>query len=129
MDRLERKNLLGQWGVREENARERRERKILERELEGAPYRGRRVRPQQNFFQPSPESYVTSLGGPLPYMVRLREIEAEVAAHERALAEAWRKLADEVRDDAAFARRWMRTAERWNFEAVKDLIRRSEERR
>ena len=125
MEVWERKNVLGQWGVREENARERRERKILERELEGAPYRGRPVRPQRNFFQPSPESYVASLGGPLPYMVRLREIEAETRAHEQALAEVWRELAIACGDDrASFARRWRRIAARWNFTAVNELIER-----
>ena len=123
MEAWERKNVLGQWGVRDENARERRERKILERELEGAPYRGRAVKPQRNFFQPSPESYVTSLGGPLPYMVRLREIEVETRAHEEALARAWRELAAECgRDADAFERRWRRFASRWNFTAVNELI-------
>lgn len=125
MEAWERKNVLGQWGVREENARERRERRILERELEGAPFRGRAIKPQRNFFQPSPESYVTSLGGPLPYMVRLRDIEAETRAHEQALASAWRELAQECGgDEHAFARRWRRVALRWNFAAVNDLIHR-----
>jgi hypothetical protein len=119
----ERKNVLGQWGVGAENGRERHERKILERELVGAPFRGRAVRPQRNFFHPSPESYVASLGGPLPYMVRLREIEAETQAHEQALARAWRELADECAGDAdVFARRWRGVASRWNFAAVNDLI-------
>ena len=123
VDARERKEILGQWGVRDENARERRERKALERSLQGAPYRGRAVRPQRNFFTPSPESYVTSLGGPLPYMVRLREIEAETRGHERALAEAWRELADQCAgDEAAFEHRWLRIALRWNFAAVNDLI-------
>src|SRR4051812_39842316 len=58
-------------------------------------------------------------------MVRLREIEAETLAHERELEHAWRELADECRGDAAaFARRWRRAAERWNFTAVNELIRR-----
>ena len=123
MEAWERKNVLGQWGVRDENARERRERELLERELEGAPYRGRTVRPQRNFFAPSPESYVTSLGGPLPYMVRLREIEAEMRAHEEELAGSWRELSEECRGDAdGFARRWRRAAARWNFTAVNELI-------
>ena len=123
MEAWERKNVLGQWGVRDENARERRERELLERELEGAPYRGRAVRLQRNFFAPSPDSYVTSLGGPLPYMVRLREIEAETLAHEDALAAAWQELAEACDGDSGlFARRWRRMASRWNFAAVNDLI-------
>ena len=125
MDERERKRILGQWGVRAENARERRERRVLERDLAGAPYRDRPVRPRAHPFGPSPESYVASLGGPLPYMVRLREIEAGTAAHERELERAWRDLAGECgRDAHAFARRWCRLAERWNFTEVNDLIER-----
>jgi hypothetical protein len=121
----ERKKVLGQWGVRGENARERRERRILERDLAGAPYRGRRVRLRAHPFGPSPESYVASLGGPLPYMVRLREIEEETRAHERALEVAWRELTGECGDDPArFARRWRTLARRWNFVAVNELIER-----
>jgi hypothetical protein len=37
VDPRERKQILAQWGVREENARERGERRILERELADAP--------------------------------------------------------------------------------------------
>src|SRR5438093_1376558 len=37
MDKRERKAILGDWGVRGENARERRERVTLERDLEGSP--------------------------------------------------------------------------------------------
>jgi hypothetical protein len=121
----ERSKILGQWGVREENARERREREMLERDLAGAPFKGKAVRSRRNFFQPSPESYVTSLGGPLPYMVRLREIEEETRAHALALDGARRELWDECApDEAVFARRWRRIAARWNFTAVNELIER-----
>jgi hypothetical protein len=121
---LERKRILGQWGVRGENARERRERLVLERDLDGAPYAGRRVRPRPQPFHPSAEGYVTSLGGPLPYMVRLREIAEETAVHERALDQAWRELALRIGDERAFARAWRRIAARWNFTAVNELIER-----
>ena len=74
-------------------------------------------------FRPAVDRYVASLGGPLPYMVRLREIHEETAAHERRLEEAWVALAAEVRGDAAlFARRWRAVAARWNFAAVNELI-------
>ena len=125
MDEWERKRILGQWGVRSENARERRERLILERDLAGAPSAGKRVRPRPHPFGPSPESYVASLGGPLPYMIRLREIAEETAAHERALADAWRGLSEQCAGDAErFARLWLRAAGRWNFAAVNELIER-----
>jgi hypothetical protein len=123
MDPRHRKEILGQWGVREENARERAERETLERELEGRPYQGKRVAPRPQFFHRSPESYVASRGGPLPYMVRLREIAAQTDAHEARLAALWRDLAHaHRRDPAAFARGWIRIAERWDFGAVNELI-------
>ena len=123
MDERRRKELLGQWGVREENARERRERELLERELEGAPFRGRRLRLRPQPLGPSPERYVASLGGPLPYMIRLREIEEETRAHEESLAQAWRELSERhASDEAAFRRAWHRLAHRWNFTSVNELI-------
>src|SRR5581483_1503153 len=88
----ERKEILGDWGVRGENARERRDRVALERDLEGSPLTGKPLRSRAS-LRPSIESYVASLGGPRHYMVRLREIEAETLAHERSLADAWRELA------------------------------------
>ncbi|MDQ4018883.1 MAG: hypothetical protein M3188_03485 [Actinomycetota bacterium] len=125
MEEWERKRVLGQWGVRAENARERRERRILERDLAGAPYKDRPVRLRPHPFGPSPESYVASLGGPLPYMVRLREIDEETREHVQALEEAWRALSAEcVGDRGAFERRWRRVAARWNFTAVNELIER-----
>ncbi len=121
----ERKKILGQWGVRRENVRERREREILERDLAGAPYAGRRIRLRPQPLGPSPESYVAALGGPLPYMVRLREIADETSAHERALEDAWRALSRDCGgDQRAFERRWRRIARRWNFVAVNELIER-----
>ena len=122
MQEWERKQLLGQWGVRNENVRERRERRLLERDLAGAPYRDKRVRLRAHPFHRSPESYVSSLGGPLPYMIRLREIAEETEDHERALEQAWLALRDECGSDAIFARRWRRLAAHWNFAAVNDLI-------
>jgi hypothetical protein len=123
VDERERKRLLGQWGVRDESALERREREVLERELAGLPFEGRRVRPRALPFSPSSDRYVASLGGPLPYMARLREIEEETAAHEAALEEAWRELSAECADDPGrFARRWDSLARRWNFVAVNELI-------
>jgi hypothetical protein len=123
MDPRHRKEILGQWGVREENAKEKAERKTLERELEGRPYRGRRVAVRPHFFQRSAESYVASRGGPLPYMVRLREIASEIDAHEAQLAAAWRDLGCVHRGDPrGFERAWRRISDRWQFGVVNDLI-------
>jgi hypothetical protein len=124
VDARERKRILGQWGVRGENALERREREILERDLEGNPYAGRAAPMRLRNFRPSADSYVASLGGPLPYMQRLREIEELTRAHEDELAEAWHDLAEECGDDGGerFARRWRSRAARRNFTEVNELI-------
>jgi hypothetical protein len=125
MDPRHRKEVLGQWGVREESALERAERETLERELEGQPYRGRRIAQRPQFFHRSAESYVASRGGPLPYMLRLREIAAELDEHEARLASTWRDLAYAHRGDSAgFEGSWRRIAERWDFEGVNELIER-----
>jgi hypothetical protein len=124
VDRKEREAILGEWGIRDQNLIESAEERALERDLEGSPLVGRPL-PRRATLRPSADSYVSSLGGPLPYMVRLREIEAEKSRHEQELEAAWRGLADECSGDAElFARRWRRTAARWNFYAVNELIER-----
>jgi hypothetical protein len=125
VEEWERRKILGAWGVREENARERREREALERDLAGSPGRGRRVRLRAHPFSPSPESYVASLGGPLPYMVRLREIDEATRAADRNFGARWRELSVESGGDAAwFERTWRHVAARWNFVEVNELIER-----
>jgi hypothetical protein len=124
VDRKEREAILGDWGVRDQSLIESAEGRALERDLEGSPLRGRAL-PRRPTLRPAADSYVASLGGPLPYMVRLRKIEAETAWHERELEEAWRNLAEELGGDAErFARRWRRAAARWNLYAVNELIER-----
>jgi hypothetical protein len=121
----ERKRILGQWGVRGENGRERRERVAVERAVEGSPLRGRPVRPRPQPMGRSVEGYVASMGGPLPYMTRLRTIEDLTDAHRRALERRWQALAAESGGDpTAFRRRWRRVASRWNFSEVNELIHR-----
>ena len=124
MDRREREQILGEWGIRNDRLIAGAEERLLERDLEGSPLRGLPL-PRRVSLRPAADSYVASLGGPLPYMVRLRTIEAEADAHEREVDAAWRGLAaDCAGDEAAFGRRWLRTAERWNFSAVNELIER-----
>ena len=124
VERREREAILGEWGVRDQNLLERAGERALERDLEGSPLRGSPL-PRRATLRPSADSYVTSLGGPLPYMVRLREIDAETRRNERELEEAWHRLADESAGDAGlFERRWRRRAARWNFYVVNELIER-----
>jgi hypothetical protein len=123
--RKEREQILGEFGPREATSRELDEAARLEQDLEGSPVKGKPLRGRLRNFRPAVDSYVASLGGPLAYMQRLRQIELETEQHERRLAEAWRELAEECGSDTrAFAERWQRTARRWSFAAVNDLIER-----
>lgn len=125
MDARERKEIMGQWGPRGATHREEQLARKLAEDLDGSPVRGRPILRLSSPFRISVEGYVTALGGPLPYMTRLREIEELVERHEERLTEAWRELADEVAgDQAAFARRWVARVERWNFVEVNELIER-----
>ena len=125
MERWEREQILGEWGVRDGSARDQIERRRLARDLGGGDLAGREVPRRLRNFRADPQRYVASLGGPLPYMIRLRQIEEETRAHEARLEEAWLTVAAEFRgDDAGFALRWISIAERWNFEAVNHLIER-----
>lgn len=111
--------------VAPETPRERRELSGLEQDLDGSPLAGRPLRLRLRMFRPSAEGYLASLGGPLPYMVRLREIAAKTAAHEEALAQAREELAAECAGDSRrFARRWRELAASWSFDEVNDLIER-----
>jgi hypothetical protein len=123
VDRREREQILGEWGVRDPTPREQARVRRLAEDLEGSPLQGRPLPRRLRNFRPAVDAYVASRGGPLPYMARLREIEEETAAHEEALAASWRALADaSAGDEALFAGRWRELAERWNFTAVNDLI-------
>ena len=123
MDRRDREAILGEWGVRDASTREQSETALLDRDLEGSPLRGKRLPGRLRNFRPAVDRYVVALGGPLPYMRRLRQIELETEDHERRLAEAWRDLAGSCEGDAAaFARRWHALAGRWSLDAVNELI-------
>jgi hypothetical protein len=111
------------WGVRDETPRERRENTQLQQDLLESPVRGKPLPPRPRNFAPSAESYIRSLNGPLPYMVRLRAIDEQTERHERELERAWRELAAVCDADAArFERRWRELAERRSFAAVNALI-------
>ena len=121
MERWQRERILGEWGVRDGSALDRLERQRLAEDLAGLEPKGPLRRRLRN-FRPDVDRYVASLGGPLPYMVRLRRIHEETSAHEECLATAWSELAAECADEAVFARRWRRVAARWSFAEVNDLI-------
>ena len=123
MERWERERILGEWGVRDGSATDRLVHRKLEEDLEGHPDKGRPLRSRLRNFPVDADRYVASLGGPLPYMQRLRDIDDQVCAHEERLERAREELLRQCgADHAAFARRWRDLAARWSFAEVNDLI-------
>jgi len=123
MDRREREKIMSQGAVGVETPTERREREALQEEVGTTGLAGRRVDLRLRNFRPDAASYFAALGGPLPYMTRLRMIDVQTRQHELQLEAAWRGLADETAGDAAlFERAWRETAARWNFVEVNELI-------
>jgi len=121
--KAERDLILRQGVVLPETPRDRRERAALDEDLQSIALAGKPLPLRLRHFRSSPEAYLASAGGPLPYMLRLRSIEERTAEHAEALADAWRALADECDADAArFSRRWRSTARRYAFDEINDLI-------
>lgn len=124
MKRAEREAILGKNAAKPETPRERRQLAALDEDLRSSPLRGKRLRLRLLNFRPAADGYLSALGGPLPYMVRLREIAEMTDAHEARLRDAWRYLAASSADGEAFAAAWRAEVEVWSFDEVNDLIER-----
>ncbi len=107
--------IIGEWGVRDVTPPSQVERARLLDDRELNPLAGKPLRRRLRNFRVEPDNFITSVGGPLPYMQRLRQIEDEVEAHRERLSAAYA---------AAEPRRWRKIAERWDFGEVNDLIER-----
>ena len=105
-------DLLGEWGVRDVTPQSQRERERVEADREINPLVGRPLPRRIRAFRADAANYLTALGGPLPYMQRIRQIDELIELHERRLAEAY----------AARSGDWRAVAERWDFEDVNELI-------
>jgi len=101
--------------VRPETPRERRELQALKEDLAEHPLNGRPLRQRYRNFTVDAGSYFASLGGPLPYMARLRDIAAATARHEQRLEEAYRELGGDTAQ-------WREFAARYDFGDVNELI-------
>jgi len=124
MKRAQRELILTEDVVKPETPRERRQLEGLAEDLRSSPLRGKRLQLRLLNFRPAADGYLAALGGPLPYMVRLREIAEVTAAHEERLREAWRSLAAASNDPEVFAAAWRAQVEGWSFDEVNDLIER-----
>jgi hypothetical protein len=113
MERRERERISRQGVVMPQTPRQRRELSRLGEDLVEHPLAGRPLRRRYRNFTLDTGAHIASLGGPLPYMVRLREIARLVGEHERTLAERYATTEREV---------WREVAERWSFDEVNDLI-------
>jgi hypothetical protein len=117
MARLRPEEIMGEWGVRDVTPPSLAERKKLFDEAEVNPLTGRPLRRRIRRFRPEPDRYLASLGGPLPYMQRLRQIDEAIDAHAAQVAQAYAGRGDDPV-------RWRRIAERWDFGDVNDRIER-----
>jgi hypothetical protein len=109
-------DIIGEWGIRDVTPASAVEREKLLGEPELNPLTQRPLRRRIRRFRPEPDRYLASLGGPLPFMRRLRQIDDEIQALTARLGQ----LHTEGKDADA----WRRLAERWDFGAVNDLIER-----
>ena len=116
--------ILSEDVVKPETPRQRRQLEGLAEDMRSSPLRGKRLRLRLLNFRPSTDGYLAAVGGPLPYMVRLRTIVEMTEGHEVRLRDAWRSLAAAAADGAAFAAAWRAEVERWPFDEVNDLIER-----
>src|SRR5207248_8892535 len=97
MKRPQAEEILGEWGVRDVTPPSQRERDQVAADLDLNPLVGRPLRRRLRNFRAEPDNYIAPLGGPLPYMRRLRQIEAPVDAHVERLGAAYAERADDCR--------------------------------
>ena len=109
MEKAERDAILRQGVVLPETPRQRRELAALAEDLETITLKGKPLPVRARAFRPTAEAYLVATRGPLPYMLRLRELEQRTADLESSLGDAWEALRRECRDDGdRFRREWIR---------------------
>ena len=106
--------ILGEWGIRDVTPPSQVERRQLAADRDLNPLVGTRLRRRLRNFRSEADNYLASLGGPLPYMKRLRQSEELTREHEQRLREAYAERNGD----------WRRIAERWDFGDVNELIER-----
>ena len=125
MEKAERDAILRQGVVLPETPRQRRELAALAEDLASITLAGKPLPIRARAFRPSAEAYLVATRGPLPYMLRLREIEHATAEAESSLRDAWEALAAECASDPArFRSDWMERVKALRFEELNDLIER-----
>jgi hypothetical protein len=125
VEKAERDAILRQGVVLPETPRQRRERAALDEDLRTIALTGKPLPIRARHFRPTADAYLVATRGPLPYMLRLREIEQRTEGLTSFLREAWTALAEECnRDGRRFRREWLAFARAQLFDEVNDLIER-----
>jgi hypothetical protein len=122
MDKRELKEIMSQGATRPETPQDRRERRLLEAEIDSMPIKGQPLRQRMRNFRPDADAAIRALGGPTVWMRRLRAIEDELDRHEQQLDAAYQELESEVTDPDEFARQWTQIAHEWSFSTLNELI-------
>jgi hypothetical protein len=115
MTRRERERIMRQGVVLPETPVQRRDLLGLQEDLVEHPLVGKPLRRRYRNFSADAGSYLASLGGPRPYMARLREIDRQTAEHDRALAALHAELGHDEGE-------WAALAASWDFGEVNELI-------
>jgi len=115
MTRRERERITRQGVVLPETPRQRRDLDVLEQDLVDHPLAGKPLQLRLRNFRADAGGYLASLGGPLPYMARLRDIDRQTQQHELRLAEAYAEL-------GADKTAWAAVVAGWDFGEVNELI-------
>src|SRR5262245_44028247 len=89
---------------------------------DASPLKGAPLELRLRNFRPDPDATARALAGPTVWMRRLRAIEDATERHELRLGEAWRSLAEEMPEPAAFAAAWRELAASWSFADANELI-------
>ena len=125
MKKAERDLILRQGVVLPETPRLRRERAALEEDLQSIPLAGKPLPVRARLGRPTAEAYLAATRGPLPYMLRLREIEQRTDAHESQLRDAWHALAYQCSaEPERFRGKWLERARAFAFDEINDVIER-----
>ena len=109
--------IIGEWGIRDVTPPSEQERRRLADEHEVNPLAGSPLPRRMRLFRADADRYLAALGGPLPYMRRLREIDDAIAEQTELLSAAY----EEHRGDPDG---WRRRAAAWDFDQVNELIER-----
>ena len=121
MRREEREQILKQGVVSAETPRGRRERETLAEDIRSSRLHGpAAAAPPAQLPARRPTAYLSALGGPLPYMVRLREITEMTASTNTGCGRRERRSPRRASTTTRSRRHGRPTSGRWSFDEVNE---------